>query len=146
MSSLSTTSIRLNAGSADETSYETPKRVRNLDSVELRRVQQQVQRTNFDLRLPERGSHVGDNRLAGRAAEIIRSLGKGFEPSDTKSQDVEVLHNGVVQVMCNAPASVVLKAEQFLGDAPEIAQGLVLIRDIVPVYQDVVRKDVGSVA
>lgn len=55
-----------------------------------------------------------------------------------------MLRDGVVEVACNAPASVILRAEQFLGDAPEIAQGLVLVRDIVPIYQDVVRKGVGS--
>lgn len=142
---MSTTSIRLNAGSSDETSYKTPKRIRNLNSVELRRVQQ-AQRTNFVVGLLEYGSHIGDNRPAGRTGDIISWLGKGFEPRDTKSQDVEVLRDGVVQVTCNAPASIILRAEQFLGDAPEIAQGLMLIRDIVPMYEDVVRKGVGSVA
>ena len=57
-----------------------------------------------------------------------------------------MLRDGVVQVTCNASASVILSTEQFLGDASEIAQGLVLIRDIVPMHQDVVRKGVGSVA
>ena len=140
----STTSIRLNAGSSDETSRKTPKRICNLSPIRFRRVKQ-AQRTYFPFCLLEHASHIADHLPASGTCVTIFSLGKAFESGDIKSEDVEVLRDGVAQVACDTPASVIL-SEEFLGNAPEIAHGLVLVCDVVPMYQDVVRMCVRSVA